>query len=111
MTLTEHEDEGCCVAEFSLRNFAPIPAFVLRWDYPVWHLAAGADATKLKKAGRPAKNAAESLLPLIPHNGITRGELLKLAKPKWGQSQLYEAVKELIRTGKVREMSHQIYVI
>jgi hypothetical protein len=111
MTLTEHEDEGCCVAEFSLRNFAPIQAFVLRWEYPVWHLAAGADATKLKKAGRPAKNPAESLLPLIPQNGITRGELLKLAKPKWGQSQLYEAVKELIRTGKVREMSHQIYVI
>jgi hypothetical protein len=111
MTLTEHEDEGCCVAEFSLRNFAPIDAFVLRWDYPVWHLAADADATKLKKAGRPAKNPAESLLPLIPHNGITRGELLKLAKPKWSQSRLYDAVKELLETGKVREMSHQLYVV
>jgi hypothetical protein len=111
MTLTEHEDEGCCVAEFSLRNFAPIDAFVLRWDYPVWHLAAGADATKLKKAGRPAKNPAESLLALIPHDGITRGELLKLGKPKWSQSRLYDAVKELLETGKVREMSHQLYVV
>ena len=111
MTLTDHEDEGCCVAEFSLRNFSPIEAFVLRWEYPVWHLAAGADASKLKKAGRPAKNPADALLPLIPKDGITRGELLKLAKPKWGQTQLYEAVRELIKAGKVREMSHQIYVI
>jgi len=111
MTLTEHEDEGCCVAEFSLRNFAPIPAFVLRWEYPVWHLAEGADATKLKKAGRPAKNPAEALLALIPHNGITRGELLKLVKDKWSQPSLYKAVKKLIDDKKVREMSHQIYVI
>lgn len=111
MTLTEHEDEECCVAEFSLRNFAPISAFVLRWEYPVWHLAQGADATKLKKAGRPAKNPAETLLPLIPHNGITRGELLKLVQDKWSQPSLYKAVKKLIDDKKVREMSHQIYVV
>lgn len=109
MTLTEHEDEGCCVAEFSLRNFAPIEPFVLRWEYPVWHLAAGADASKLKKVGRPAKNPDETLLPMIPRDGISRSALAKLARPQWSQSRLYAAVTALLDAGKVREMSHHIF--
>lgn len=112
MTLTEHEDEACCTAEFSLRNFAPIPAFVLRWEYPVWHLAAGADPTKLKKAGRPNKHPPESLLPLIhPTNGIDRAELVKLAEGMdWKRTAAYDAIRTLLVRGKIREMTGHIYI-
>lgn len=107
MTLTEHEDEGCVSAEFSLRNFAPIPAFVLRWEYPVWHLQSGADPTKLKKAGRPPKNPAEALLPMIPRDGITRPDLI--TKSGWTRTACYEAIKSLLSRGKLREMSGHLY--
>ena len=108
MTMTEHEDEGCVAAEFSLRNFAPIPPFVLRWDYPVWHLAAGVDASRLKKAGRPARQSADTLIPMIPRDGITRPDLV--AKSGWPRTACYDAVSALIRSGKIREMSHVLFV-
>jgi hypothetical protein len=108
MTLTEHEDEGCVAAEFSLRNFAPIPPFVLRWDYPVWHLAAGADPAKLKKPGRPAKNAPDTLIPMIPRDGLTRSELV--AKSGWARTACYDAITALIKAGKITEMSHVLFV-
>jgi len=107
MTLTEHEDEGCVAAEFSLRNFAPIPAFVLRWEYPVWHLSADADPTKLKKVGRPAKNPPEALIPMIPREGITRQELVDASG--WVRTTCYDAVKYLLKKEKIREMSGALY--
>lgn len=113
MTLTEHEEEACCVAEFSLRNFAPIAPFVLRWQYPVWHLAAGADPSKLKKAGRPTKNPADALLAFVPESeGITRKDLRERAKAKgWSQSAAYDAIVTLLTTQKLREMSGFLYLV
>jgi AAA domain/DnaB-like helicase N terminal domain len=108
MTLTEHEEESCCTAEFSLRNFAPIPAFVLRWEYPVWHYMKDIDPTKLKQPGRPKKNDRKTLIPLIPKEGITRPQLVEKAKPSWSKSSVYEAVKELIFHGEIRECGNQL---
>jgi hypothetical protein len=110
MTLTEHEEEKCCAAEFSLRNFSPIDSFVLRWNYPVWHLASGIDPTKLKKAGRPAKQSPEALLPLIEDSGIERRELVGKAKEAgWASTRAYDSIKQLIAQNKIREVSGHIY--
>jgi hypothetical protein len=111
MTITEHEDEGCCAVEFSLRNFAPIPAFVVRWEYPVWHLASDADPTKLKKAGRPTKSAPESLLVHVSDaEGITRSELVQKAKG-WSRTRVYDAINSLIDSRKLREASGHLWKV
>jgi hypothetical protein len=110
MTLTEHEEEGCCAAEFSLRNFAPIDAYVLKWEYPLWKYVEGADPSKLKKPGRPTKNSPDSLIELVPSGGITRSNLAKEAETNgWGRSACYDAIKGLIRAGKLKEMSGCIF--
>ena len=110
MTLTEHEEDKCCAAEFSLRNFSPIDPFVLRWNYPVWHLASGIDPTKLKKAGRPVKQSPEALLPLINGEGVRTPDLVDKAKEQgWTRTRAYEAIKALTADNKIRQVSGHIY--
>lgn len=110
MTLTEHEEERCCVAEFSLRNFRPIDPFVLRWEYPVWNLVTGIDPSKLKKAGRPTRQAADSLLTLINEQGLTSNELIDRAKGNgWSRTRAYESIKQLLADNKLKQVSGLIY--
>lgn len=58
MTLTDHEEEGCATAEFSLRNFAPVSPFVVRWSYPTWTRDNTVNPSRLKRAGRPNEHNA-----------------------------------------------------
>jgi hypothetical protein len=110
MTLTEHEEDKCCAAEFSLRNFSPIEPFVLRWQYPVWHLASGVDPSKLKKAGRPVKKSSDEMLLLLKPEGITSTELVDKAKEKgWTRTGAYESIKQLTADNKIRQVSGLIY--
>lgn len=110
MTLTEHEEDKCCAAEFSLRNFSPIEPFVLRWQYPVWHLASGIDPSKLKKAGRPVKKSADEMLFLLKPEGITSTELVDRAKEKgWTRTGAYESIKQLTADNKIKQVSGLIY--
>jgi hypothetical protein len=110
MTLTEHEEEKCCAAEFSLRNFSPIEPFVLRWQYPVWHLASGVDPSKLKKAGRPVKHATDSLLTLMGSSGMMKKELADAAIEKgWGKTRAYDSINKLISENRIRESGGLIY--
>jgi hypothetical protein len=112
MTLTEHEEDKCCAAEFSLRNFSPIEPFVLRWQYPVWHLASGVDPSKLKKAGRPSKQPPDALIPMIEADGSRKSDLVNKAKESgWAQTRAYDSIKQLITENKIREVSGLIFKV
>ncbi len=56
LTMTAHEMEECFTVEATLRNFKPLPAFVVRWEWPLFYRDAAADPTALKqvKKGRGA---------------------------------------------------------
>lgn len=82
LTLTEHESESCFVAEFTLRNHAPRPAFVLRHEFPLMKPDESLDPAKLKRAGRKKTYSASQLAGLIPESGITHKELRKAAMDK-----------------------------
>jgi len=90
LTMTAHEQVDCLTVEMTLRNFAPVPAFVVRWDHPLFVRDDGADPTALKqsKGGKTGPRANDAmataqqvLLPLFRSRRIRRfGEILDLAR-------------------------------
>lgn len=61
ISFTPHKEEDCMVLDCSLRNFAPQPPFVVRWNYPIWERDVTLNASELKEAdakGGRAKGSA-----------------------------------------------------
>ncbi|MFZ4695065.1 MAG: AAA family ATPase [Verrucomicrobiia bacterium] len=92
MTMTLHEERDCFVVEPILRNFAPVEAFVIRWEYPLMKRDDALDPTALKqvggkKAGGPVKEFTEDqILSLLPNEGFSTAEWCDLAHAKLGCS-------------------------
>ena len=107
MSITDHEEEGCAVAEFSLRNFRPIPAFGLRWDYPLWFRDPRLDPAKLRKPGRPSTGGPDDLIQFVQQSGSSRMDVVNaaMAAGKGGKSTVQSKIKTLLDGGKLREMS------
>lgn len=65
LTLTPHEEEGHFTVESVLRDQAPKEPMVVRWKMPVMEWAPGADPSKLKQAGAPAKGSPHDVAALL----------------------------------------------
>ena len=103
MTLTEHELADCLSAEFSLRNFAPVAPFVVRWKHPTWSRDASVNPALLKgKAGCPEKHSARDLLNKL-RDGMTNVEWFSASK--MAESTYRRKRADLITTGQVHEYS------
>ncbi|MCL4205751.1 MAG: AAA family ATPase [Pirellulaceae bacterium] len=48
LILRAHAEQGHYVLEAAVRSWAPVEPLVLKWDWPVWQLATGLDASQLK---------------------------------------------------------------
>ena len=107
--MTEHETEECLTAEFSLRNFAPLKPFVLRWQYPVWARADDLDPTKLKKpAGRREEHSETQVLECLK-DGMTSKEWRTAAG--LSDSTFRRKRDGLLESKKVRETSGCFYPV
>ncbi len=63
LTFTPHEEDEAMTVEMSLRNFAPVRPFVVRWEYPRWTRDGALDPAKLKTSRGPKeKHKPESVL-------------------------------------------------
>lgn len=60
LTLTPHAVDDCFTLETTVRDHAPVPPCVLRWEHPIYTVDAGLDAAELKQA-RPRKPAAKAI--------------------------------------------------
>lgn len=49
LTATTHEEQNAFTLEMTLRNFAPVDPFVIRWDYPRMRRDDTADPARLKQ--------------------------------------------------------------
>ena len=108
MTLTEHEEPDCMTVEFSLRNFAPVPPFVVRWNQPVWQLDASLSPAKLKvAAGRIDRHPAFEALKLLGKRKLTQKKWA--AALNWSESTLRHKIGILLSQGKIR-LSRKAYV-
>jgi len=48
--MTAHEEEKAFTVDATLRNFAPINPFVIRWDWPLFRRDAALDPQNLKQS-------------------------------------------------------------
>jgi hypothetical protein len=86
LTMTAHEEPEAFTVEATLRNFAPIKPFVIRWEWPLFYRDDALDPANLKrsktKVGRPAdaSESAEELLDLLEEHGLRYGEFKRRAE-------------------------------
>lgn len=67
ITMTNHEEDFAFTVETTLRSFSPIPAFVVKWEFPLMTTGTGLDPAKLKQAkgGRAKAHDPEKLVAAI----------------------------------------------
>lgn len=49
LTMTPHEEEDCFTVDATLRNFPPMPPFVVKWEWPIFIRDEHLDAAALKR--------------------------------------------------------------
>jgi hypothetical protein len=105
LIFTRHEEDDAFTVEPILRNFAPVEAFAVRWQFPLMQLADDLDPDKLKQAGgRPTKHRAQDLLDLLPPEGLKNADWRAAADENGiGRSTFYDLRKTLKKRGKVLE--------
>jgi hypothetical protein len=104
LTLTKHEEEDCSSLEAVLRNCPPMPAKVMRWNFPLMEEAKELDPAKLKKVGgRPESCTKEELLALVSKpisysEWLAAAETIGCKKPTFDRKR-----KELVASGHVTQ--------
>ena len=104
LVFTKHETEDAFTVEATLRNFAPVEPFVVRWEYPLMSPDAGLDPTRLKKAGgRKRVHSADDLLAILGDRSLTTTDWAKLAREDsgMGNGTFYELLAELRKSNRV----------
>lgn len=81
LTFTSHEEENAFAVDVTLRNFAPVAPFVVRWNYPLMHPDCSLDAKNLKQVlkGSEKKFLIESTIAVLGTSSMTREEWKKAA--------------------------------
>lgn len=110
LTMTEidgsTEEDPIFAIEASLRSFAPVKAFGIRWDFPLWIRddnivvdLKGAD----KKRGRPTIFEPSDLLKILGNSTLKAGEWQQLCADEQGMPRrtFYEMKKTLLDTGRI----------
>lgn len=88
VTFTPHAEEDNMTIDFFLRNFAPVPSFVVRWLHPRWQLEPSLDPLDLKRAPNAGsfkeKYSADDLLACLGTNLWSNKEWESASKLKHG---------------------------
>ncbi len=80
MTFTPHEEDDAMTIEMSLRNFAPVKPFAVRWEYPRWQRDDSLNPSDLKtQRGRKEENSSDDALAALGSDLLTFGEWRKRA--------------------------------
>ncbi len=100
LTMTPHEEEEAFTVDCTLRNFAPQPPFVVRWNWPIFTRDEALDPDSLKKPKQVGKTRSEEgqfqtkykvdhILDCLKEttNGRTPSELLKLVMEQTGMGK------------------------
>ncbi len=60
LTMTAHEEDDCFTIEPTLRNFAPVAPFVIRWNAPIFEPDRDLDPGMLKQPKRPGSQSGST---------------------------------------------------
>jgi hypothetical protein len=89
LTMTRHEEDDAFSVDPTVRNFAPVEPFVLRWQHPLMVRDGALDPAKLKKpAGAfEAKYSIAQIVELLGHESLSFGQIVAKAKDIFGMSK------------------------
>jgi len=101
LTVSRHTKDDHFVLETALRSFAPFPATVLKWDFPLLYPVTGEDAKSLR-GGRPREATPAAILPFFV-DGITRSKWARAVADAgvMGYSTARKVIKEMIEDGAI----------
>lgn len=104
LTFTPHEEQDAMTIEMSLRNFAPVQPFVVRWEYPRWIRDAQLDPMAMKKASTKAgtfqeKHTAAQLFDVLGDQLLTASEWER--KSGFSRATFYRKRQELVEAKRV----------
>ena len=105
VTMTKHETEHAFSVEFTLRDFAPIAPFLVRWEHPLL-VRTELDPAKIKtvKPGPNPYNAGD-LFGLIKENDdeFSTKTLRQAAEDElgWSRATFYRKFNELVKSKRV----------
>jgi hypothetical protein len=87
--MTKHEEDGAFTIEPTLRNFAPVKAFVMRWNFPLMEEARELDPAKLKKVPGTfePKYSVAQLVEVLAADSFSFGQMVNRAKEQCGMSK------------------------
>jgi hypothetical protein len=102
LTFTPHEEAEAMAVEMSLRNFAPVAPFVVRWDHPRWTRDGQLDPSKLKRAGAKEKHSAQDVLNALGSATLSQAEWTKAAN--MSDTTFRRKRDTLMSTGKVEQI-------
>jgi hypothetical protein len=107
LTFTAHEEPKAFTVEPTLRNFEPVPPFVVRWEYPLMRRVDHLNPERLKQPpkGRGATYNRDELLGLIAAEPLNTTNWQEKAKAELGigPTRFYEILAEL----KAEKAIHQ----
>jgi hypothetical protein len=100
LTMTRHEEDGAFTIDPTVRNFAPINQFVVRWQHPLMVPDGSLNPTNLKKpAGAfQAKYTLEQILDVLESKVMTAREVELACHDAHGMAD--STVKRLLKKGK-----------
>ena len=104
LTFTPHEEAEAMTVEMSLRNFAPVAPFVVKWDHPRWTRDGQLDPSKLKRAGAKEKHSAGDALRALGSKTLGYAEWQKATD--MSDTTFRRKRNELIKARKVEQVGN-----
>jgi AAA domain len=99
VTLTRHRTDYAFSIEFTLRDYAPIEPFVVRWQFPLLVRDDELDPADIKKPGRPAEYDASALIRIVTENDDQLQTVALVQKVEkelgWNQRTIYRKLDAL----------------
>ena len=100
LSLTAHEEEHAFVVEAELRNFPPLPAFTVRWQWPLLERDSSLDVTKLKRVnGRAPVWGVKDLLGALGDKKMRRKDWLAECEKEGMTVSTFNAYSKKLRDG------------
>lgn len=105
LTATPHDADGAFTLDLTLRDFAPVEPFVIRWDFPRMHRDTTLDPANLRKpkTGRAAQYTVGDILKHLGTEPLSSGEWKQACQDEQGISNgtWYTLKREAERANRI----------
>ena len=116
LNLGAHSEEDCYIVECTLRNFAPVDPFCLRWDFPLLDIDYDLDPTEHRQSTASRKRRwtfEEHIAPQIPSTGVSKTGLYFRTNEDSGitRTTFNRCFKEGLEANKVYEREDGVVLL